>query len=137
MAKIVGGKKFARHLAVRSNGVDVTRVLLAGAEDTRSEYVRSLNETSGGKTDVRYGPRRTVTVSAPGSSPNSDTGDLANSTGVKSQRRNQSEFFVSEDHASALEFGTPNMAPRPALGPSFDSLKPHILKNIVKALKDG
>jgi hypothetical protein len=29
------------------------------------------------------------------------------------------------------------MAPRPALGPAFDEMRPFILKNLAKALKDG
>lgn len=134
MARIIGDKRLNARLSRLAKGANVTPALLRGAERTRQEYVERVNEQAG-RPDVRYSPRRNVTVSAPGTPPNSDTGDLVNSTGVESQRVNQAEAFVSATHAEALEFGTHKMAPRPALEPAFNETKKQVLNDIAMGLR--
>ena len=129
MARIVGGQKIARHLAVRSKGLDVTDVLLRAADRTRTEYIDRVNE--GG------GPGKTHVPSKPGQAPNTDTGRLVGSAAARRIERNRTETSVEAAYGAFLEFGTDKMAPRPALGPSFDYLKPFVLQNLAKALKDG
>lgn len=136
MARIIGDARMNARLTRASKGANVTPILLKAAERTREKYVQEVSQQSPGSPDIRYGPRRAVTVSAPGQAPNTDTGDLVNSTGVTSERVNQAEAFVSAAHAEPLEFGTHKMAPRPALGPSFEETKQQALADIAKALKD-
>lgn len=140
MARIVGGQKIARHLAVRSKGLDVTDVLLRAADRTRTEYIDRVNTPSPGTPQVRYGEggtKRSVIASAPGQAPNTDTGRLVGSAVARRIERNRTETSVEAAYGAFLEFGTDKMAPRPALGPSFDYLKPFVLQNLAKALKDG
>lgn len=129
MARIQGGQKIARHLAARSGGVDVTDTLLRAADRVRTDYIDRVNE--GG------GPGKAHVPSAPGQAPNTDTGRLVGSAAARAIKRNQTETSVEAEYASMLEFGTDKMAPRPALGPAFDDLRPDIVRNLAKALKDG
>ena len=129
MARISGGQKFARHLAVRANGKDVTDTLLRAADRVRTDYIDRVNE--GG------GPGKAHVPSLPGQAPNTDTGRLVGSAAARTVQRNVTETSVEAEYAAPLEFGTDKMAPRPALGPAFDEMKPHILRNLAKALKDG
>lgn len=130
MAKITGGRKIARKLnAGATKGADVTATLLRGADRVRTDYIDRVNE--GG------GPGKAHVPSLPGQAPNTDTGLLVGSAGSTSTGRNRAETYVEAQYAEWLEFGTDKMAPRPALGPAFDEMRPFILKNIRKALKDG
>ena len=128
MAKIVGGQRIARHLAINSKGKDVTDVLLRAADRVRTDYIDRVNE--GGGTGAAHVP------SAPGQAPNTDTGVLVGSAGSAVRGRNLTETFVEADYGPHLEFGTDKMAPRPALRPAFDELRPAILNNLRKALTD-
>ena len=136
MARIIGDQRLNARLTRMAKGANVTPILLKAAERTRQKYVEEVNTQSPGRQEVRYSPRRMVTVSAPGQPPNSDTGDLVNSTGVSSERVNQAEAFVSAGHAEELEFGTHKMAPRPALRPAFEETKQQATADIAKALRD-
>ena len=129
MAKIVGGQRIARHLREGAKGKDLTNVLLKAADRVRTEYIDRVNE--GGGTGKAHVP------SLPGQAPNTDTGRLVGSVGSQVIKKNIVETFVEAEYAAWLEFGTDKMAPRPALGPSFDEMRPHILTNLAKALKDG
>lgn len=136
MAKITGGKSLVKHLDIQARGKDVTAVLLKSAERVRQEYVEKIQERSPGRSETRYSPRREVVVSAPGEAPNTDTGDLVGTTGVKSDKRNEAETFVTSDHAVALEYGTNKMAARPALRPAYAEKKEAILSDLRAALKE-
>lgn len=129
MARIAGGQNFARHLRANANGKDVTDVLLRAADRVRTEYIDRVNEGGGtGKAHV---------ASKPGQAPNTDTGRLVGSAAAAVVRKNVTETSVDAVYALPLEMGTDKMAPRPALGPSFDEMRPTILNNLRKALKDG
>lgn len=135
MARIIGDKALNARLMRMSQGTDVTPALIKGAERTRTAYIEAVQTVSPGRTDIRYSPRRVVTVSAPGEAPNTDTGLLVNSTGVKSKRRNHAEVFASASYAEALEFGTHKMAPRPAMKPAFDATKERVVEDVANALR--
>lgn len=135
MARIIGDKALNARLTRLARGADVTPALLKGAERTRTAYIEAVQAISPGRQDVRYSPRRVVTVSNPGEAPNADTGTLVNSTGVSSERRNQAEAFASASYADALEFGTHKMAPRPAMKPAFDGTKEQVVQDIASALR--
>ena len=128
MARIVGGQRQARYLAVNAKGKDLTQTLLRAADRVRTDYIDRVNE--GG------GPGKAHVPSLPGQAPNTDTGRLVGSAGSQVRAKNSTETFVEAEYASFLEFGTDKMAPRPALGPAFDEMLPFIRKNIAKALKD-
>lgn len=128
MARIVGGQKIARHLEVRAKGRDITDTLLRAADRVRTDYIDRVNE--GGHPGPAHVP------SLPGEAPNTDTGRLVGSASSEVIGRNQTATSVEVGYASMLEFGTDKMAPRPALGPAFDEMRPHILKNIAKAMTD-
>ena len=129
MARIEGGRRIARHLQINAKGKDVTDVLLRAADRVRTEYIDKVNEGGG------VGPEHVPSL--PGQPPNTDTGNLVGSAGSRVVQRNVTETHVEAKYAAPLEFGTHKMAPRPALGPSFEEMKPHILNNLRKALKDG
>ena len=129
MAKIVGGQKMARHLTVNAKGKDVTDLLLRAADRVRTDYIDRVNE--GGSPGQLHVP------SLPGQPPNTDTGRLVGSAGSAVIGRNRTETTVEAAYAAHLEFGTDKMAPRPALGPSFDEMRPHIVANLRKALRDA
>lgn len=135
MARIIGDKALNARLTRLAQGADVTPALLRAAERTRSAYIDAVQTPSPGRQDVRYSPRRVVTVSNPGEAPNADTGLLVNSTGVTSERRNQAETYASAAYADALEFGTHKMAPRPAMKPAFDETKERVMQDIATALR--
>lgn len=129
MARIEGGRNIARRLQVNSQGKDVTDVLLRAADRVRTDYIDRVND--GGGTGKAHVP------SLPGQPPNTDTGRLVGSAGARATGRNVTETFVEAEYGKFLEFGTNKMAPRPALGPAFDQMKPFIMDNLRKALKDG
>jgi hypothetical protein len=129
MARIVGGQNLARHLKMNARGKDVTDVLVRAADRVRTEYIDRVNE--GGSPGPLHVP------SQPGEAPNTDSGRLVGSATASRVSRNKAETSVEADYGAWLEFGTDKMAPRPALGPSFDHLRPHIVRNIERALKDG
>lgn len=129
MARIVGGFRLEKHLLERAKGVDITDVLVRGADRVRTAYIDEVNE--GGGTGKFHTP------SLPGQAPNTDTGRLVGSVQAAAIGRNVAETSVEAEYAAMLEFGTDKMAPRPALVPTFNRFKPSIAKNIRRALKDG
>ena len=129
MAKIIGGKKLNNHLRSRSKRMDVTDILLRGAERIRTEYIDMVNEGGGSGKD--HVPSR------PGEPPNTDTGRLVGSVTTRVVRTNQVELSVEAAYAGWLEFGTDKMAPRPALVPASEYIKPFVLANLRKAYRNG
>lgn len=129
MVRIVGGGRLARHLGIRSNGADLTSELLRAADRTRTEYIDRVNEGGG------TGPNHVASL--PGQAPNTDTGRLVGSVVARRIARNRAETSVEAVYGLPLEMGTDKMAPRPALGPSFDHLKPSVIQNLERALRNG
>lgn len=86
---------------------------MAGLE-IRNEAVLLLADNGDGERQVRYMPKRTVNVSAPGSPPNSDTGRLQQS--IKVERDGMATLVgTNVKYGAYLEFGTKDVAPRPWL----------------------
>lgn len=129
MARIEGGVKLRTHLSRRVNGKDLTPTLVKAADRLRTEYIDRVNE--GGGTGKAHVP------SKPGEAPNTDTGRLVGSAVASAIGRNAAQMSVEAEYAVFLELGTDRMAPRPALIPAFDYLRPYVLQNIERALKDG
>lgn len=136
MARIIGDSKLNAKLTRLAKGADVTKVLVRAALRTEQKYIEKVQEVSPGTPGVRYSPRREVLVSDPGHAPNTDTGDLVNSTGADTFRRNQAEAWASAGYADDLEYGTVNMAPRPAMQPAFDETKEQAINDVKQALRE-
>lgn len=137
MARIIGDKALNARLTRMAQGADVTQVLVKAAYRMQEKYIEKLDEVSHGYVERRPAPPRVrdVIVSKPGDPPNTDTGDLKNSTGAGPDGRNRAEAWASMDYADSLEFGTHQMAPRPAMKPAFDETKDQVVKDIAAALR--
>jgi HK97 gp10 family phage protein len=63
-------------------------------------------------------------ASAPGDPPATDLGDLVGS--IRGEMTDDHHGFVevTSDHATPLEFGTVNMAPRPFMTPAIEQVRP-------------
>lgn len=137
MAYIKNSDRLDRKLAAFARGADLSPQLLLGAEVARERYIDKLQDITGTSQQVRYDPKRTVTVSDPGQAPNSDTGNLVSRTETMRLRRNAVELSVTADYAVALELGTSKRAPRPALGPAYDETLETVIDTVARAIKKG
>lgn len=89
---------------------------------------KSIAKTSQGKTSTRYlaGGKRSVTISAPGEPPNTDTGKLISSIRTRFSKNGLIAFvFTNLNYAFWLEFGTKTFKARPFLRPA---LKEYVAK---------
>ncbi len=82
--------------------------------------IKLVRETSSGKTEIRYSPKRTVTVSKPGDAPNTDRGTLLKNIGYDINLTEMTSAvgtnYLPGKH---LELGTTKMEARPWLLPAF------------------
>lgn len=80
-------------------------------------------------------------ASAPGEFPAADSGRLHQSIThamtANGPENYRAEVAANAPHATFLEFGTSNMAPRPFMAPSFDEVRPAVEKNIRRAIQRG
>ena len=99
-----------------------------GIDDIESETKRSILQDA--KTGRIYGSHQ---ASAPGESPANDTGELI--AGMSTSRIGMDGSFFSDTFYSMyLEFGTPNMAPRPHLRPAFAYARSKVRRHAKKRL---
>ncbi len=71
-------------------------------------------------------------ASAPGEAPATDTGNLVNSGYARRQQRCLWWVGFTAEYATALEYGTPKMLPRPYLRPAIE----HYREAFHQAIKD-
>lgn len=133
-AYIRNSDRLDRKLGAFARGADLSPQLLLGAEVTRERYIDKVQNITGTSQQVRYDPKRTVTVSDPGQAPNNDTGNLVSRTETSRLRRNSVELSSNADYALALELGTSKMAPRPALGPAYDETLKLVVATVARAI---
>lgn len=107
--------KFA--IAKTLSRTDASKAIRAAAQHGRNKVVLSIQERSPGEVQHRYDPDRYVVAAAPGETPNTDIGNLVNSIQVEAQNDLQQAIIAGAEYAAALEFGTPDMAPRPFMTP--------------------
>lgn len=96
-----------------------------------------------GRIYEKYNPRRTHQASAPGQPPANDLGNLAANIASQPTKKTGGVLIKTvsskAEYSAALEFGTPNIAPRPFMRPSLIEKKPEyeavINREIEKALK--
>lgn len=114
--------------------------LLLGVLEIHGTAVKSIATHKGSRSETRYKPTREVTVSPPGSPPNSDTGRLMQSityTTKEGPKGLEAQVGTNLQYGAHLEFGTLNMEPRPWLYPAYSKHKDRIMQRVVRALKDA
>ncbi len=108
---------------------DQRRALAEAVEESAEELRDELKDVLG---------REGAGASAPGTPPQSDTGRLADSLFVEIDADGLGARVGSDlDYAAHLEFGTTKMAARPWLQPTFERMKPKIVRRLAKAAKAG
>jgi HK97 gp10 family phage protein len=120
-------------------GLEITGEIVASEAVTK---IKSPPKT--GRIYEKYNPRRTHQASAPGEAPANDLGFLAANIHPQPTKKAAGALIKTinsgADYAAALEFGTPNIAPRPYMRPSLIEKKPEyeaaIAREIGKALKE-
>ena len=113
--------------------------LAIAALEVRNEAIKLLNDNSDGPKQTRYGPKRSVNVSPPGSPPNTDTGRLVQSIKVDKQGNS---YLIGTNliYGAHLEFGTKDMAPRPWLSVALKTVSgkmEEITERVFKKFKGG
>ena len=114
--KVLNVDKFLKKAEKAADIFELNRnnAVKEGTLAIHSAAIKIVSENEGGSRDVRYNPKRNVTVSKPGNPPHTDTGRLRQS--IKFNYKNgQGEVGSNYKVAAGLEFGTENMAPRPWL----------------------
>jgi hypothetical protein len=90
----------------------------------------------GPKTGVVYTRRNTLhRASAPGEAPATDTGTLVSSITFRMAEPLTAEIESRLDYATYLEFGTANMAPRPAWVPEVEARTPELRRRVEDAIR--
>lgn len=98
--------------------------------------VKSLQDNSDGKPQVRYKPKRVVNVSSPGDPPNTDTGRAVQS--IKMDFKNsglRGRVGTNLKYLRALEFGTKNISPRPWLSAAVKEAAKDVAEIFAKSIK--
>lgn len=115
------------------------RGVVRGTEAVKTRMVERIQQPP--KTGRIY-KRNTVShqASAPGESPASDTGRLAQSVTTTYDPANITGFVnVATTYAEALEFGTPRIAPRPyarvSLAEKTEEIRADIAREIAEATR--
>lgn len=112
-------------------------VLADGVLAIHGDAIKSIqSQSSNGGKQVRYNPKRTVTVSKPGQPPNSDTGILVKSIAFDVDKTNlKGKVGTNLMYGVWLEFGNERMPARPWLRPAYFRHVKEIQVNMAKALK--
>jgi len=105
-----------------------------------AEAIKIVSENAGGTSQIRYSPKRTVSVSKPGDPPHTDTGRLRQSIKFN-YKDGVGQVGSNLKYAAWLEFGTENMAPRPWLSLAVSNVSDEVAKIFAhymeKAMKEG
>jgi HK97 gp10 family phage protein len=121
------------------NGPAITKQFVAAADRGvfkaahiwRNEYIRLILGTP--KTGHIYGDHQ---ASAPGEPPASDTGRLIRSVDVRHKPGTATAIVgVGAEHAKYLEFGTAQMAARPAFRPAYANKRKDMIAAISNEIK--
>lgn len=109
-------------------------VKASGYRIHKAAVQRIQTGTKSGVVYRKYQPRREHQASAPGESPASDTGTLANQSEVTRQKGWSVKVIFRSVYAIWLEFGTRNMKARPFLVPSVEEDKPKLIRRLKRIL---
>jgi len=114
----------------------VDDAVVGSAMELRGDVVKRIQRgPSTGRTYVRG--QVSHQASAPGESPATDTGRLANS--VTFDKVAQMSATVGSDlvYAAVLEFGSDRIDPRPAWVPAVEAITPKYIARLERALEDA
>ena len=113
----------------------VMRGVVGGTEKVRNEALRLIMQTA--KTGRLYRTRGVVhRASAPGESPASDTGRLANSiTTAYDATKLSGMVSANTVYAPYLEYGTMKMEPRPFMRPALANTQQQFVESVEKAVE--
>lgn len=128
---MIGKDRHLRRLR-RLSGAEVTReankIVYVGADMIRTKAHQSISAGSvSGKGHV---------PSAPGEPPNRDTGNLQAHLTTSQPKPLVAEVRSEAEYATALEFGTSDMAARPHMRPARESEEPKIQRLFATAMGD-
>lgn len=128
-SKIIGVKQVNAKIGARiqAHSKQSLENLKTGALLIHSEAIKNLQTVSPGETETRYGPKRTVKVSKPGDSPNTDTSRAIKSIGFNiDEKRLKSEVGTNLKYLKFLELGTKFIAARPWLITALKKVQPNL-----------
>lgn len=122
-----------RFAAAASKEVD--KVVQAAGITVRGDIVKLMHRSNpSGITRTLSKPRRVHTASAPGQPPAVDTGRLVSSVVYEKAGPAAAEVSSAVLYAAWLEFGTMQIAARPAWVPAVENARPKFLAHINAAL---
>ena len=96
---------------------------------------KKIKTITGNRREVRYNPKRTVTVSNNGAYPNHDRGKLVKGLRAYRSRSGVLQFQSRAPYALDLEFGTRNMAARPYMRRTLKANRKVIRALLAKGVK--
>lgn len=134
MARLLrGSEKLLRKLQSLSTGAnqEIASALNETAFKINEKMVNSVQESGSSGREYTRGNKKHV-ASAPGSPPNTDTGQLVRSMYVDRATANHLVARIGADapYAKYLEFGTSRMDARPFLEPAFNEFKDEVNEKI-------
>ena len=134
---MAGGKEL--QAALRNMGPELQEVVGQIVEGTglelRGDIIKRYQSgPASGRVYQKYNPRRTHQASAPGQAPMSDTGRLANATVYKVVDDMTVEVSNDVFYAAWLEYGTTQIAPRPAWRPAVEEIMPMFRSRLETAI---
>ena len=129
-------KNFYQGLA-KTTEKNLRSIIYQATNFVRTEAVKSIIQNPRRGPEVtRYGPKRTIRISAGGDAPASDTGNLVSlissdvsPTGLTGTVRSDASY--SKD----LEYGTSKMAARPFLQPALEMARPLVRRKLRTLLR--
>ncbi|PIY28400.1 MAG: hypothetical protein COZ09_10145 [Comamonadaceae bacterium CG_4_10_14_3_um_filter_60_42] len=136
--RIEGTEELNRALGKLSKDAEkyVSDAVNATGLELRGDIVKRYQR--GSKTGIIYAkvnPTRTHQASAPGEAPATDTGRLVSATVFSRIGRLAAEVENKVLYGAMLEWGTRNIAPRPAWRPAAEEIRPKFIKRLENALK--
>jgi hypothetical protein len=113
---------------------EIAKAVTATALEVNTDIKKRIQR--GPKSGRTYN-RRGVShqASAPGEAPATDTGTLASSITFKQVSKLTAEVETRLAYGSFLEFGTQNIAPRPAWVPAVEEARPKFAKRVADAIR--
>ncbi len=131
-------------VSLKTTGIDqyvksldkVTKIVGKAAADVEGNAKNSITKRSG--RFRKYGKNHWS--SPPGTPPNNDTGNLANSIMHRMESRTSAEVTALAKYAVPLEFGWTSkggntVPPRPFMEPALMKVKPAFVKALTRVLK--
>lgn len=135
---IIGGKELEKKFLklVSESEAYAKKAVTDSTFIIHGRAVKLIQANSSGTRRIRYGPKRSVIVSKPGSPPNTDTGRLVQSIKFDFEDDGLTGIVGTNlKYGKALEMGTKKMEPRPWLSTAVRQTKKEVSKIFTKYLK--